>query len=307
MAYLPQELQWLGAGKETTFGTKVGSTHYIPVTDIKPADVPTMVSDAGMRGVMAGTFAKYQSVINSTFEADGAVYPDSFGLFLLSMLGIDTVAGTSNKTHTFTMAPVAQPASLTLNYFDGFNERAFAGSKCSELDIKWAKNAALAYVAKFSGLGSEVITTETPAVSTAQQLMAWNFALQLNSVANLNLESFELDLKRKADIVWAANNSQQPSSISLGGLTATGKATFAIQDDTELALALNNTQEPLIFTGIQSGTNYGLTIQMSQVAFTEPTIAGKSHMQLNVNFEGIYNATDAGPVQISLINNVASY
>lgn len=306
-AYIPQELQFLGAGKETTWGTGVASTYFIPFKTVKPVDKPTVVQDTGLRGIMANTFGVNQSVRNSTFDIDGEAYPDSIGLFLLSMFGSDAVTGTTNKTHAFTMLAGGQPSPLTLNYFNGYNERAFAGSKCEELDFKWAKNAALEYSAKFSGKVSSVIVTETPSLTALQRFMAWNFALTLNSVANTNLESFELNLKRKSDVIQSANNSQDAAFVLLGGLTATGKATFVIQDDTELALALAGTPIPISFVGTQAGTSYGITFQLTSATLTDPTITGKTHMSCDVNFEGSYNVTDGGPAKVSLINAVTSY
>jgi hypothetical protein len=306
--YYSSDLQWLGAGKETAWGTAASSTYFIPFKDCKPVDKPEIVKDEGTRGVMAGTFGAYQSIRTSTFDCGGEVFPDSIGLFLLGMFGSDTVTGTTAKTHTFSLAQTAQPPSLTLNYFNGNNERAFAGQKLEELTFKWAIKSALEWSAKSTGKISTVVgSTETVSLAATAPIMSWAFALQLATVANLNLESFEISLKRKSDAIHAANNSQDPAFVNVQGMSATGKMSFAYTGDPELLLALNNTQEAITFVGTQAGTGYGVTFQLTKAYFSDPSVSGKDHMTVDMDFEGIFNSADAGPCTISLINSVTSY
>lgn len=305
MPLTPKELTWLGVAKETTWGTAVNPAYYVPFKDAKPVDEIDTVKDQGIRGAMAQTYNILQGVKHSSMDLSGETFPDSIGLLILAMLGVDTVTGTGPYTHTFKLARTAQPPSLTHSRYDGTNMRQFSGHVAEELSFKWADKAALEYTFKSQGKSSAVATTQTPTVTTTLPFLNWQFAVTLGGSANLNLVGFDISLKRKLYVQHAANNSQDPTAIIAQGLEVTGKATFDKVDDTELSDFLNNTQPSLILTGTQ-GTNQ-LVIQMTKCAFLKDSVNGKEVVQGDVEFEGVDNNTDNGPVLIKVINSVATY
>jgi hypothetical protein len=305
--YTPKELTWWAVGKETTWGTAVTPTYYIPFKDAKPEDVIDTIKDDGIRGALAATYNIMQGVQHSTMDGSGQVFPDSIGLFILAALGSDTVTGTGPYTHTLKLNRTGQPPSLTHSRYDGTNMRQFAGHMIEELSFKWADNAALEYTIKSQGKASAIATTTTPTNTTTIPFMGWQFTATLGGSSNLNLVGFDLSLKRKLYVQHSANNSQQPTSVTSLALEVTGKATFDKADDTELSAFLNNTQPSFVLTGTQPGTSYGLTFQMSKCAFIKDPVTGKEVVQGDVEFEGIDNATDVGPCLIKVINGVATY
>ncbi|MDI3341279.1 MAG: hypothetical protein QJR03_12190, partial [Sphaerobacter sp.] len=96
-------LTHLGIGKETTWGTPVAASKWMPVKNPKPEDVAAWVDDVGLRGVPSQTFAKYLNRMSSTYEFDGDFFPDVPPYLLLGILGNDTVTGTGPYTHTFAL------------------------------------------------------------------------------------------------------------------------------------------------------------------------------------------------------------
>lgn len=308
MPYTPKELTWLGVAKETIWGTAVAPTYFVPFKDAKPEDVIDTVRDQGIRGALASTYNVLQGVKHSTMDISGEVFPDIIGLFLLALLGSDTVTGASAPySHAFKLARTTQPPSLTHSRYDGTNMRQFAGHVGEELSLKWSKGAAIEFSFKSQGKSSAVGTTATPTPTTTIPLLGWEFAVTLAGAANLNLTGFDISLKRKLYVQHAINNSQDPTSIVALGLAATGKATFDKADDTELSAFLNNTQPALVLTGTQPTTNYQLIIQMTKCAFLKDPVTGKEVVQGDVEFEGIDNTTDGGPVLFTLKNAVATY
>lgn len=307
MAFTPKELTWHGIAKETTWGTAVMPTYYVPFKDVKPEDTIDYVKDQGIRGALATTYNVMTGVESSTLELDGEVFPDSIGLIALSMLGSDTVTGTGPYTHTMKLNRTGQPPSLTHSYYDGTSMRQFAGSVGEEFNIKWADNAALEYTYKCQGKASAVATTQTPTLTTTQPFVGWVFSCTLGGSANINLVGFDFTIKRKLYVQHSANNSNQPTNVIATTLEATGKATFDKADDTELNMFLNNTQPSFVITGTQSGGTSALTITMTKCAFLKDAITGKEVVQGEVEFEGIDNTTDGGPVSIKLVNSVATY
>jgi hypothetical protein len=308
MPLTPKELTWLGLAKETTWGTAVAPTYTIPTKDVKPEDVDAYVKDQGIRGAMALTYNIIPGVSQSNFEIDGEVFPDSFGLLALAMLGSDTVTGAAAPyTHSFKLARTSQPPSLTPTWYDGTSIRQYAGHIGEELQIKWSKGAAVEYTFKSQGKSSATTTGVTPSPTSTIPFIGWEFTCNLGGTPNQNLVGFDITLKRKLYVQHPANNSQDPAAIIALGLECTGKATFDKVDDTELSAFLQNTQPVLVLTGTQSGSGDVITIQMSKCAFIKDPITAKEVVQGDVEFEGVDNTTDGGPVLISLKNAVATY
>lgn len=304
--YTPKELTWLGVAKEVTWGTAVAPAYYPPFKDAKPEDIIETVKDQGIRGALVQTFAVMQGNAHSTMDYSGEAYPDTLGLFLLAILGKDTVTGAASPyTHSFQLSRMLQPPPLTWSRYDGTNMRQFTGHMVEEISLKWAAKSALEITVKSQGKLSVIAATTTPSPSAATPFMGWSFGVTLGGAANYNLTGFDISLKRKIYPQYAANNTQSPTAMVAQALEVTGKATFDKADDTELNAFLNNTQPALVLTGTQ-GTNQ-LVIQMSKCAFIKDPVTGKEVVQGDVEFEGVDNATDNGPVLIKLTNAVASY
>jgi hypothetical protein len=309
MPYTAKELTWLGVAKESTYGTAVTPTFFPPFKDVKPEDVIDYIKDQGIRGAMALTYNVITGIQHSTMDISTDAYPDSLGLFLLAVLGSDTVTGSASPySHALKLARTAQPPSLTHSYYDGTSIRQFAGHIVEEVSLKWAANASLEVSVKSQGKVSTILgSAVTPTPTTTTPFAGWQFNATLGGTANLNLVGFDISLKRKLYVQHAANNSSQPSAIIAGGLEVTGKATFDKVDDTELNAFLNNTQPSFVFQGTQSGTSFGLTINMGKCAFLKDPVTAKEVVQGDVEFEAIDNTTNVGPVAITLVNGTASY
>jgi hypothetical protein len=185
--------------------------------------------------------------------------------------------------------------------------RQFAGTMLEEVTLKWANGGDIEYSVKGQGYPSAVATTVTPTTTTTIPLQGWQASVTLGGTANINMVGFDLSLKRKLYVQYAANNTQKPTAIVALGLEVTGKATFDKADDTELSDFLSNTQPALSIVLTQPVTNYVLTLQMSKCAFIKDPVTTKEVVQGDVEFSAIDNSTDGGPIKITLANSVATY
>lgn len=309
MVLTPKELQWLGLAKETAWGTAVTPAYFLPFTDVKADDVIDSIQDNGIRGAMAETYNIIQGFKQGNVEISGEVFPDSFGLALLAILGTDTVTGSSSPyMHDFKLARTAQPPSLTANRYDGTNIRQFAGQVADELDIKWAAKAAITYTLKMQGKSSTVNAGPvTPTPTSTIPFTNWIFTATLNGTQNLNVIGFDFAIKRKLYVQHSVSDSQDPTNVVALALSATGKITLDKSSDNELSMYLNNTQPSLVITGTQPGSGAVLKIQLSKAALTTGSVSAKDVIQFDANIVGIDNDTDGGPCLISLQNSVASY
>jgi len=302
----PEALQVVGLGKETAWGTIAAPTYYFPAKNIKPEDQIAYIKDDGVRGTMAATHQVFAGPSKGQFAFDvTSVLPDAAGMLLVAMLGPDTKTGSAAPfTHTFNLAS-NQPASLTATWNDGFETRQFAGLRPTDLSFKWSQGAELQATVQGDSLLSAVGGSVTPTyLSGVSAFEGWQATATLAGTADADLVGFEIDLKRKNYIQHGASGAQAPTNIAALQLGVTGKATFDKTGDTELNDFLNNTQPAFVIT-LTNGT-YVLTFQMSKCAFMKANETGKDVMQVDVDFEGVENSTDAGPCEIILENAVAT-
>lgn len=300
------ELQVVGFGKETTWGTAATAPDYfVSATNIKWEDVIKYVDDDGARGVLAQPFQVFPGPANGDFSCDFPVFLDSIGRLLVAMIGPDTVTGSAAPyTHTFKLTPTAQPASLTCFYFDGYETRVQAGFRPTELTFKWSEGGEMTGSVKGVSKPSAVGAALTPSFGTLNALMGWQATLQVAGSPDLNLVGFDCSLKRKEYIQWAANNSQAPTNLIVKGLNVSGKLTLDLNDDTELTAFWNNTQPAVVITLTQS-SGLSFKLQMSQCAFKKAPVGGKDVVQVDLDFEAVQNSTDGGPCQIVVQNAIS--
>lgn len=301
----PSELQVVGIGKEAAWGTPVAADYYLSAKSPSFEDIINYIKDDGARGAMATTYAVYPGPGNGMAKTEFPVFVDSIGRLLGGIIGPDTVAGTAAPySHTFQLAG-GQPASLTVLHNDGLEVRQYAGARLTELAFKWSEGAELTGTMQADTMLSVVAGVTTPAFPTAFPAMeGWMASCTLGGANDAQLVGLDLTLKRKAYIQHAANGNQGPSSIIAKGLEVTGKATFDYAATTELNDFLNNTQPAFVVT-LTNGT-YSVKLQMSKCAFLKAPFSGKDVVQLDVDFEGLNNATDGGPIEAVVVNGVSA-
>lgn len=299
-------LSYLGLSKETAWGTPVTAAKWLPVKTMSPVDDIKTIIDEGKRGLAAKDFGLYQGTRLASLDYSGDFFVDVVPYLILAILGKDTVTGTAPYTHNFQLDPA--PPSLTLQDYNGFNERQFAGARLSELGLKFTTDTgALEWTAKAMSKVSATTTKSTPTFGTTAPLLGWQASMTIGAVAVLRLLAFELTIKRTLKEIFGANNSQDPSNILAGIIEVTGKLTFDMQDDTELTHYLSNDQPAAVIT-LTQGANVNLVITLTKCAFEKAqTDRSQEFVRLDAQIRGIYNVTDAGPCQIAVKNAVASY
>jgi hypothetical protein len=296
---------------ETTLGTAIAPTAFIPVRSFKPQDNYQYISDKGNRGTLVNTYGEYQGTLSGEYSIDGDAYPTSFGNLLAAFFGSDTVTGTATPySHKFALSPTSPTApSYTLAdyYVAGF--RNWPGARMDKLTIKFTPDAGLTYTAHFMGFPS---ATGTAPVSTTfatnPYFLGWEANLSVNGTQNARLNSFTLTLTRQnAKVLFSAANSQKPWDIFLGPGDAEWDLDFYMQDDTEYSLGVTAGTVPVTVTLTQPGTNYAITLTSSAVQFTKPTIdRSKDYVAVSLTGTGLYNATDNGAVTATLVNGVST-
>jgi len=304
---------YIGIAKESTKGTAVTTpTAYIPVTasSVKPQDVFTPLYDEGLRGSIVKNYNYIQGRVHSTFDFSGAVFADTVIYPLSGVLGEDVVTGSAPYTHTLalknsaTAAADAQPSAYTILDFYGANVRTWTGHQFSDFSLKWSADGLLEYDAKSTGWQSATVSTPTPSFSTVLPTAVWYGTVSVAGTTISNNTMGNIDMKRPVTPIYGISNVQTPYQVFLGALEVSGKATFIMENDTQLTNYLTNTQPALVFnwTSGTGATQTSIQATMTKGAYTLAVIErSKDFVECVVDFNAQGNLTDAGTVGYSPI------
>lgn len=304
---------YVGIAKETTKGTPVAPTTFIPVlaTTLKPMDKYGPLYDEGLRGSLVKNYNYIQGRGNSTFDFGGAAFADTIGFPIAGLLGEDTLTGSGAPyTHTIALknatatAADAQPAAYTLTDFYAANVRAYAGMQFHDFSLKFTSEGLLEYDAKGTGWLSTTASTPSPSFSTILPTPVWYGTVSVAGSTVSNAVTGNLDMKRPVTPIFGIGNTQNPYQVFVGALEVTGKVTFLMEADTQLTNYLTNTQPALVFNWAQGTGAAATQIQatLTKGAYTAAAIErSKEYVEITVDINAQGNLTDSGTVGYSPI------
>lgn len=307
--------------REQTYGsTGSGSAVYIPVLTYDTwEDNRERVLDNAFRAVPSKDFAVYSGVNSGRTGYTWYFYPDVMGRFLKGIFGAEAVTQTTvgnRGVHTF--GSTDTPASETIYDFYGVagSERRFHGSQMQSMNLSFEtqtgalqmKNEWLSFAAS---TGISETTFSYTGTSGVIPHRGWQATLALANSTNLRLLRFNVDLKRAVDLIYGANNSQNPSAREVGPLEITGSLSFyggtssGGSTETEYTLFRNNTSTSMVIdlqdsTAALSTAN-GLTLTFSNANFYPATLdRSGNYVRWDVPFRALHNVTDSGPAAFAL-------
>src|SRR5437870_4280287 len=146
----PTQMTALGVAKETTAGTAVARTMWIPWKALRPKDEASLIDDKGQRGAPVESFGMVQGQKGSTLDFGGDVFADSIGFALVSLLPDVTVTGAAAPYATaFSTLCTGdtQPPAQTYTLFDPLGTWQYPGNQLNELQFKWNADGLLEYSA----------------------------------------------------------------------------------------------------------------------------------------------------------------
>lgn len=297
---------YLGIAKETTKGTAVVPTDFIPVSvsKIKPADIIDALYDDGLRGSNVKNYNYIPGRAYSTFDFGGPAFADTIGYSIAGILGeVTTTGSTAPYTHVITLensgtaAADVQPTSFTLTDFYASAVRAYPGIQISDFSLKFSSEGMLEYDAKGTGFASASAATPTPTFSTVLPTPVWQATVTIGGSAVSYTVDGSLDMKRPITPIFGISNTQSPYSVFLGALETTGKFSFVMEADTELTRFLTNTQ-PAITLDWSNGagaTATQISCTMTKGAYTAAVIdRSKDFVEVMIDLNAQANTTDKG-------------
>lgn len=313
----PSHLAALGVAKETTKGTAVVPTMWIPWKALTPKDDVHLIDDKGQRGAAVESFGIVQGQKGSTLDFGGDVFADSIGFPLVSLLPDVAVTGASAPyTTTFSVLNTGdtQPPGQTYTIFDPLGTWQYPGEQLSELSFKWNADGLFEYSAKATGW--TYVTTTSPTVSnTAVKPVAnWTTLTKIAGTTIFVIDG-ELTIKRAVTAIRGANGSQNPYAIWSGDLAVEGKLTLVMEDSSQRTIFQNSTAQSLdvSFSAGAGASATGLQLHCTTAVWSDGTPSyGKDYIELPVSFKTYANATDIGasggysPIKVTLTNAMPS-
>lgn len=305
--FYPANLQWVGAAKETTYGTPVAApTFWIPVDNsVKWKPNIAVLPDTAFRGLMAGEYQQVQGMRHDTLTYKTYLYMDSIYQHLLAILGNpDTITGSADPyTHKTALyngsgSNSAQPPSYTLFWTDAAGKSwQTPGCVLGDLKITTKTDALVDVEAQWTGLPSVAVTPPTNTPSTSKPFPAWNGVVTIGGAPSAAYSEVTLDYKRDVAAIETINGSQTPLAIGSFALTASGTLMAIYQGSTDLNLVdfLANTQPILSVKLAPAGDSvHSLTLQHSACAFDAVDPQGSNkYVEIQSTLKMLANAADA--------------
>jgi Phage tail tube protein len=320
----PSVKSYLGVALESTKGTAVSATNFVPImmTSFKPVDVIDPLYDTGLRGSLVENYAYVQGRKHTTVDFGGPVFADTIGYWVAGILGdVSTSGASAPYTHTIALknavggAGDAQPKSLTITDFYSANTRQYPGTQVTDLNFTFNADGMLEYTVKTMGWASTTTSAPAPSFSSVLPTQVWTGAVTIGGSTVAYVRTGTLDLSRKAEAIFGVGNTQNPYQVFVGALTAKGKITFVMQDDTELTRYITNTQPALTFNFSTGSGSTATQVQftLSKGAYVTGAIERNAdYVEVTVDIEGLGNTTDVGsssgysPVKFTLQNALPS-
>jgi hypothetical protein len=297
---------YIGIAKETTKGTIVPPTDFIPVAkdSLKPVDIIDPLYDTGLRGSNVVNYNYIQGRTRSTFDFGGAVFADTIGYGIAGVLGAVATTGVSAPyTHTISLLNSltsdvdTQPISYTLTDFYAVDVRSYPGCQFSDFSLKFNADGMLEYDAKTTGWESSTVADPTPTFSTVLPTPVWRGTVSIGGSAVATAMEGSIEMTRGVTPIYGISNTQNPYQVFLGALEVTGSIKFVMENDSQLLNFLNDTQPAIVLNWAYGTGATAVQIQatISKGAYTAAMIErGDDFVSVSIELNAQANTTDDG-------------
>jgi hypothetical protein len=291
---------------------------------VTPATTTTLSSSSSIgatsistvASIPAGSTIRIDTAANTEYATTGTptgAGPYSIPIVTPAALTIahsSSVAVTTTTTHTFKQTGASRPPAWSISVYDLVDYRGWAGCVMSELAIKIDPKGTVTMSPKFVGFAEASQASFSYATSSMQPWVGWQWTLTNAGGASTRGLSYDVTLKRAAEVVHSSDGTQGPREVYNGALDAHGALKCIYENTTDMNEFLNYTQRAVTATvtkptqvgGVQLGGE-SLALTMSTTGYSKgQRDLGGTYVQAAYDLDGIYNATDAGVVQAVLKN-----
>lgn len=320
--YIGDRVQ-LGIGRESTRGTGVAASLWVPVADWDFRQQVNTVDVEGSMGKIIGT----QETKNIQTFGQGTLGMDlranAVGYFLTQLFGSVSSVNTTGSvyTHTYTLTHSNSHPTLSVFVKDPNKSERFVRSALETFEINATADDIVTMTA---GLMSEPPSDQsaTPDFTTTDYIFAPSTVTiklagtqsGLDGASATTVNNFTLSFTKGADPDFATG-SANPNDIFNTRLEVSGSFERVFDADTEHDLVFDNTNQAIRFdatdtdTDLGGGNNPSLQIDLYNANFTShtPDRSLGNVVRQTVDFTGHLEVSSGSTMDATLVNDHSSY
>ena len=315
----------IGLGKETTRGTSVAPTYWIPVTELEYDDkVNYIKNDSGMARIDEFNDAQ----INEEWAEgsySGKIYDRSVGMELVGVFGQAPTSVQRTSTgvydHTYALLNTNAHTALTVGYKEANDDLRYTMGMIDTWSMEAVhdnfvrRSVTIKSKKQASSSNTVSITDENEFIPKHITLKLASALAGLDAASATEIIGFNLEISKNVEPLYVMG-STEPDDIANKQFAISGSFELYYEDQTVRDYVLNNTTramriEMLSTTIIgSSGTHTpALRFDLSKVSFQENArkLDNNEFATNTVNFEGYFSIADSNSITARLTNAVVSY
>jgi hypothetical protein len=211
----------------------------------------------------------------------------------------------SQSTHLFKQSPGQTWPTYSLTVYDTLQYLGYVGAKMSQLQVKIDPKAGVSLTADLTAFPGAVQTTVSETYTQDQPMLGWEWTQTQAGTASTRGLTLDLTIKRAVEALHTSNGVQIPREIFAGTLDCDGTFKAIFENQLDLNLFAQWSQQPLVASLAQPIAFGGnkLSFTMSKSGWYKgKRDLGQGYVQADYSISGIYNSTDGGAVQATLNN-----
>lgn len=313
---------YVGLAKETTFGTAVAPSTFLPVSSFESSTDPQNYYPEQIKGNRSKTMGvpmgkKHEASIEQDAE------PNSLGFYLLGALGAvattqpDAAGAPTAYQHIFT--PANTLPSFTFERYETIMMQTIAGAKFDSLSL--SIEAGSDGVMKVSGdmlaksIADKTGSAATTAYTDKTPFIFSNAIVEKGGAQNDNLKSFEMTIANNLkDDHYTLTKSRDVSALPEGMREVTFSIEMYFTSKTDYNNFMAGTTEAFKITVegalIGGTTKEKIVIELPKVlydTFEIPMGGADDEIMASIEGTAVFDTATAAEVKVTLVNTKQSY
>ena len=302
----------IGLGEETTWGTGVAPGTFLPGTEDVNLEIArlriedphasrwALPSDKGRVSVRGGTRGH-------------PVYTDAFGKVLKAFFGAPTTTGTGPYTHVF--APPSSGVSgtqalpgISVQVTKGDKTIRYVGGQLNQLTLNAPVDnyltADLDWIFKSY---DSTATAATPTLPTDSIYAFRHLAVQRNAAAFNLVESATFTFTHNLEVETLQDGTDEIAATFLGAFGLQIQLTIAFRDTSLYNDFLSDATGAYTFTWTNGSNSLKIDVPKAVIASYSNPLQGAGRLVATVTLNAEYDSTTGKMVDVTLVNNTATY
>lgn len=319
-------LSAIGIGKETTAGTSVAPSYWIPVRSIDFDDKANYIDNDSAMGRIEELNDSDINQLWAEGSFEGKIFLNSVGMEMVGIFGQSPTSAQRTTTgvydHTFALLNSNSHKSLTVGYKDSLLDLRYAYAMVDS----WKFEAALDdYVKRTISLKSKksasasntvAITDEIEFIPSMMNVYIEDAQASLAGGTPVKITNVQFEIKKNVEANFVLG-SNEPDSLNNKQVSVEGSFEAYFESTTQRDYVFNGTAKAMRVDMKDAGTIIGssgshnpqLYFDLYRVRFTEFNRGWDSNdiLKYTINFKAVYSVSDTAMIAARLTNTVVSY